>query len=101
MEQEQMTRRERMMEMMSLEPISLQHLANHFRVEMRELADDMEHIRRSVRKDADLVIEPATCKGCGFAFRERSRIKTPSKCPRCRGERIMPATFFIQEKKKR
>lgn len=101
MGEEMMTRRERMMEMMRQGPISMQHLANFFRVEMRELSDDMEHIRRSVKGEAELIIDPAACKGCGFQFRERSRIKTPSKCPRCRGERILPATFFIKEKKRR
>ena len=70
------------------------------RRKVREVGGPNED-KRSVKGEAELIIDPATCKGCGFQFRERSRIKTPSKCPRCRGERIMPATFFIQEKKKR
>ena len=87
------------MEMLSKEPISLQHQANQFRVEMREISDDVEHIRQSIKGKADLVMQPAQCRQCGYVFKERSRVKRPSRCPRCKHERIMPPLFSIREKK--
>lgn len=94
-----LTRRQQIMEMLSREPISLQHLANHFRVEMREISDDVKHIRLSIKGRADLVMQPAQCRQCGYVFRGRSRVKRPSRCPRCKHERIMPSLFSIRERK--
>lgn len=93
------TRRQQIMEMLSKEPISVQHLANHFRVEMREISEDMEHIRHTLKGKADLIVQPAQCRQCGYIFRERSRLKKPSRCPRCKHERIMPPLFSLRERK--
>jgi predicted Zn-ribbon and HTH transcriptional regulator len=42
--------------------------------------------------------EPARCTACGFVFGDRAerRLHTPSRCPRCRSERISEPRFRIE-----
>ena len=94
-----LTRRQQIMEMLREEPISLQHLANFFRVEMREISGDVEHIKRTLKGKADLIMQPAQCRQCGYVFRGRSKIKRPSRCPKCKHERIIPSLFSIKDRK--
>ena len=92
-----MTRRSEITDILSQNKISLQEIANIYRVELKEILEDIKHIKRSI-EPAELVMIPAQCKGCGFVFKERSKIKTPSKCPRCRHERIKAPLFTIKKK---
>ncbi len=39
---------------------------------------------------------PATCKKCGYQFTDRERLKKPSRCPRCKSERIDPPRFYVK-----
>jgi predicted Zn-ribbon and HTH transcriptional regulator len=43
-----------------------------------------------------LVIGPAQCRDCDFAFTARTRTTKPSRCPRCRSEQLMPPVFEIR-----
>ena len=89
-----MTRREEIIEILSKEEKSAQELANRFQVELFEILEDLEHIKHSI-KPKKLVMKPALCKKCGFVFRERSRVKKPGKCPKCKGEWITAPLFRI------
>jgi hypothetical protein len=63
----------------------------------REVAQHLEHLARSLpREGAELVVEPARCVPCGFAFRKRDRLAAPSRCPKCRSERIEPPRFHVE-----
>ena len=90
-----MTSREEIIEILSKEEKSAQHLANEFRTEMFEILEDLKHIKYSIRPKK-LLQKPAQCKKCGFKFEERSKIKKPSKCPRCKSEWIMVPLFRIE-----
>jgi transcriptional regulator len=90
-----MTRREEIGDLLTKEEKSAQELAYLFKVEMFEILEDLKHIKYSIRPNKLSVI-PAQCKKCGFAFKERSRVKKPSRCPKCRGEWILAATFGIK-----
>lgn len=94
-----MTRRKDIEEILSQNKISLQEIANIFRTDMKEILEDFQHIVKSVQPEREVVMEPAQCRDCGFIFKERSKIKTPSKCPRCRNERITPPLFTIRKRK--
>lgn len=62
----------------------------------REVAAHLEHLARSLpREGAELVVEPARCVACDFAFRKRDRLAAPSRCPKCRSERIEPPRFRV------
>lgn len=89
-----MTRRKEIIEILKKEPKSAQELANYYRIEMFEIIDDLEHIKKTV-KPQNFKIYPAQCMYCGFVFKERSKIKSPTKCPKCRNERIQAMKFRI------
>ena len=42
-----------------------------------------------------LKIKPAQCKKCSFTFKERSKVKKPGRCPKCKSEWIMAPLFRI------
>src|SRR3989344_566992 len=90
-----MTRREEIIEILGKKKESAQDLANYYKIELKEIIDDLEHIKLTVKNR--LKVFPAQCKMCGFIFKERSRIKRPSRCPRCKHERIEAALFKIEK----
>jgi predicted Zn-ribbon and HTH transcriptional regulator len=60
----------------------------------KDVAGHLEHLARSLRGGGErLEIDPAKCLACGFVFKDRSRLTTPSRCPRCRDEAIRPPRF--------
>ena len=75
---------------------SLQEIANIFKTTLFDIRDDWKIIQK-VAKENNYKIKkkPAYCRACGFQYKERSRIKTPTKCPRCKHESIVPMKFRI------
>jgi predicted Zn-ribbon and HTH transcriptional regulator len=94
-----MTRRTEIIEMLQKEAISAQEIANIYGVILPEIEEDLQHIAKTVLPDFELRMYPAVCKKCGFVFKERSRIKKPSKCPKCKGESIEFPKFKLEEVK--
>jgi predicted Zn-ribbon and HTH transcriptional regulator len=90
-----MTRREEIIKLLMEKELSIQEIANLYRTDSRDILDDFEHIKKSI-KPRKIVSRAAYCKKCGFVFKERSRISTPSKCPRCKSEWIAPKMFKIK-----
>lgn len=80
------TRREQMIQHLEAAPRSASELAGLMKMRVKDVVDDLEHVRRSLGKS--LSIESARCVGCDFVFRQ-GRISAPSRCPRCRGEHII------------
>lgn len=67
----------------------------------KEVSWHLEHIARSLSSAGSterLLVEPSSCLNCGFVFRKRQRLKTPSKCPICASEEITETRFRITEK---
>jgi predicted Zn-ribbon and HTH transcriptional regulator len=78
-------------------PLSLRELSQRLGLAEREIAEHLPHLERSIRAHgAKLVVEPARCLACGFAFEGRTRFTAPSRCPECKSERIAPATFKVE-----
>ena len=65
----------------------------------REVYEHLAHVAKTVRRiyggRMALLMEPPACKGCGFIFKDLEKPKRPSKCPRCKSERIEPPRFMI------
>jgi len=63
------------------------------------VVEDLDHVRRTLRSESDprrrLVVEPATCLGCGRVFRKRERLTAPSRCPDCKSESTTDPEFWI------
>lgn len=66
-------------------PRTVADLAREFKVSPKDVATDLKHLMKTLRKSAyRLKIRPATCRSCAFAFSPEKMIK-PGKCPRCKG----------------
>lgn len=63
----------------------------------KDVYEHLKHIAKSVRaKSHDvLVMVPPSCRSCGFTFTNLDKPKKPTKCPKCKSERITPPAFKI------
>ena len=90
-----MTRREEIIKLLEKRATSIQQIANMYRTSIEDILEDLPHIKASI-KPKKLNIIPAECRKCGFIFKERTKLKAPSKCPRCRSEWIDEPLFKIE-----
>ena len=66
-------------------------IARELGLKRGDVEDDLRHAIRSARASGRRVlIEPARCRSCGFAFGE-DKLSKPSRCPSCRSERLFEA----------
>ena len=62
----------------------------------KDVAGHLEHLTRSLKPTGErLEVEHARCLACGFTFKDRERFDKPSRCPRCRGQRLSAARYGI------
>ncbi len=56
----------------------------------KEMLNDVSRVAKSLKiKGISLVATPPICQSCGFSFPiKSSQLKIPSKCPKCRRERV-------------
>lgn len=92
------TSRQRIVEILRREEMGFEELRRELEVPARALEEDLRHVERSLRRGSErLRIDPAACRACGFVFRDRvsKHLHAPSRCPRCRSERISDPRFRI------
>ncbi len=90
------TKRQIIADLLMDESQTLQELSSLLHISMKEVLNHLEHVRKSVKKPNKFIIEPAECLNCGFVFRERSKIHTPGKCPKCRNTHIHEPSYRIE-----
>jgi transcriptional regulator len=62
----------------------------------KEVPGHLVHLARSLRQSGErLHVDPTKCLGCGFVFKDRTRLDKPSRCPACKSQRLTPARFTI------
>jgi predicted Zn-ribbon and HTH transcriptional regulator len=88
------TLRKAIAEALESEPLDLREISKLFHIKEREALDHLEHIARSVRPKR-FIMEPPLCLDCGFAFKKRDRLSTPSRCPLCKSSSITSPRFRI------
>jgi predicted Zn-ribbon and HTH transcriptional regulator len=92
------TVREAIREELLRSPATARELSERVSIREKDVADHLRHLERSLRARGErLVIQPASCIACGFAFVRRARLTRPGSCPDCRSTRIDPPTFRIEE----
>ena len=72
-------------------PMDLREISQAFRIREKDVLDHLQHISRS----AQLKMDPAACLECGFSFKKRDRLNTPSRCPLCKSESISPPRYRV------
>jgi Predicted transcriptional regulator containing an HTH domain fused to a Zn-ribbon len=67
--------------------------------DVERLLSDINHaaktIRRATRNSAHLAMRPPMCRSCGYVFKDLETARIPSKCPKCKSERIAPPAFVL------
>ena len=96
--------RERIIKLLreSREALSVDDILHYFglRPSCRdEVYNHLSHIAKTVRQKSrgseNLIMMPPKCKVCGYIFKDLDKPKKPSKCPKCRSERIEKPRFKI------
>jgi predicted Zn-ribbon and HTH transcriptional regulator len=96
---ESATLRQRIAELLGAGEWGFEELRRELEAPARVLEEDLRHVERSLRRGSErLRIEPARCRSCGFVFSQRAarHLHAPSRCPRCRSERIADPRFHIR-----
>ena len=79
-------------------PLTAKEISSAVRRPEKEIANHLEHLKKSLHSDGRRLSQvPAECRGCGFVFRKRERLKAPSRCPICKGEAISDPAFRVQD----
>ena len=89
------TKRQEIIELLSIGSRTV-HISSTLHLSMREVTDHLDHVRKSVRRPQKFIIEPSECLSCGFVFKDRSKIHTPGKCPKCRSSHIHEPSYRIK-----
>jgi transcriptional regulator len=89
-----LTLRKKIAEVLKEELFDLREISKRFGIKEREVLDHLKHIEKSIHPKR-LIVEPASCKRCGFSFKKRTRLNTPGRCPVCRSEQISSPRFKI------
>ena len=78
-------------------PLSAREISQRASVSEKDVAEHLEHLQRSLRKRGErLVVKPAECLSCGYVFRERAKLTSPGRCPKCQAEHIAASRFKIE-----
>jgi transcriptional regulator len=63
---------------------SVRELSQLLSLSEKEILTHLEHIAKAPGQGCQFVLIPARCRQCGFVFKKRDRLTTPSRCPLCR-----------------
>ena len=92
------TPRRRLIELLTGTLLSSNQLAQLMGIPERQVEEHLTHIVKTIARDPSrtFVLERPECRHCGFAFRERTKLTRPSRCPRCRSEAITAPRYGIR-----
>src|SRR4051812_47557150 len=77
-------------------PISARELGARGGLREKEVLAHLEQVALGARARGErLQIEPPVCEKCQFIFEDRARLGRPSRCPKCKGERIHAPLFSL------
>jgi predicted Zn-ribbon and HTH transcriptional regulator len=95
--EEKETARRRIRALIEECPHSAKEISFAVRMPEKDVENHLEHLRKSLHAEGlRLTQVPAECRGCGFVFRKRDRLKSPGRCPVCKGESISDPSFRVE-----
>ncbi len=92
------TLRQLIKEILQEQALSSLEISQRLSLPEREVLDHLGHIARAPGPGYRFRITPAVCKHCGFTFKKRERLTTPSRCPLCQHESIRRPRFALIKK---
>ncbi|MBI5454877.1 MAG: transcriptional regulator [Deltaproteobacteria bacterium] len=94
-----LTARQRIIEALKGGMLTAKDISRAVGLKEKDVIDHLPHVAKSIeaRKGGGVrfIVEPSRCLDCGFVFRKRERLKSPGKCPICKGEGITEARYGI------
>ena len=93
------TLRQMIKELLPAETLSSLELSQRLSLPEKEVLDHLTHIARAPGRVCRFRMTPAVCKHCGFAFKKRERLTTPSRCPICQHESLRRPRFALVRQK--
>jgi predicted Zn-ribbon and HTH transcriptional regulator len=93
-----LTIRQAIKELLQEEALSALEISQRLSLPEKEVLEHLTHLAKAPGAGCRFHLHPAVCKNCGFIFKKRIRLTTPSRCPRCRGESIRRPRFHITAK---
>ena len=93
------TIRQLLKELLEEETLSSLELSQRLALPEKEVLNHLSHIARAPGPGYRFQMTPAVCKSCGFAFKKRERLTTPSRCPICQHESIRRPRFALVRQK--
>ncbi len=91
------TIREQIIGLLGNDACDARFISQSLGISEKAVYDHMPHIIQTLaRQGIKVKIDPASCIACGFEFTDRKRPTKPSRCPRCKKERIDPPKFRIK-----
>jgi predicted Zn-ribbon and HTH transcriptional regulator len=89
------TLRQAMKELLAEQPRSSLELSQLLSQSEKEVLEHLAHLARAPGPGYRFQMAPAVCRNCGFAFKKRDRLTTPSRCPICHHESIRRPRFAL------
>lgn len=90
------TVRERIAHALREAELTAHQISERASVQERDVAEHLRHLEYSLcHAGEQLQTSVPRCIKCGFEFTQRERHSRPSRCPRCKSERISPPSFKI------
>ena len=91
------TLRQAMIDLLEEGPKSAKDLSQALKVQEKLVYDHLGHIERSIKaKGRKLVIVPARCSSCDYAFSDRKKFAKPGRCPECKRSHITAPAYEIR-----
>ena len=94
-----LTARQYLIHLLTHQSYTTHELSGLAHLSERQIEDHLTHIIRSLARNPSqqFMMEEPKCIDCGYEFRNRTRLKRPSRCPGCRSEAITYPCFSIAE----
>lgn len=90
------TIRQQIIDLLSRDACDVRELSQALHISEKDVNAHLPHIHKSVTsQNRKLEVIPASCSECGFTFKDRKRLTKPSRCPKCRGQRIQSPRYRV------
>ena len=90
------TERQRMFDCLCRELFSLRELKLKFKLTIQEAKDEVEHIFKTAKTQGYIIhIVPGECGSCRYVFEDRRKVSAPSRCPKCKSEKVLEPLFKL------
>lgn len=91
------TIRQQIMDLLAEAEMTALDLSKALSIREKVVYDHLSHVAKSASgQNRKFVITPPKCLACGFTFDDRKRLTRPSRCPKCKEQRIREPMFSIQ-----